>query len=65
MQISGVAKLSWPLVFKPLHDALMEDSLDRAEEAITGDLERRRSWSPYVRVLRRTLRTLGVGRPRA
>jgi hypothetical protein len=65
MQIGGVAKVSWPLVFRPLHDALMEDSLDRAEEAITGSLERKCSWSPYVRVLRRALRVLGVGRRRA
>ncbi|HYO91997.1 MAG TPA: hypothetical protein VEQ40_10185, partial [Pyrinomonadaceae bacterium] len=31
MQVSGGARLSWPLVFRPLHDALIEDALDRAD----------------------------------
>ncbi len=64
MQVRGVARLLWPLVFRPLHDALMEDSLDRAERAVTGRVERQRGWSPYVRVLRRAFRAVGVGRRR-
>ena len=28
---SGSAKLTWPLIFRPMHDALIEESLDCAE----------------------------------
>ncbi|NLU68949.1 SRPBCC family protein [Streptomyces sp. HNM0574] len=53
MRVRGSARLSWPLVFRPLHDAVLEDSLDRAELACTGALVRPARWSPYVRLLRR------------
>lgn len=59
MQLQGLARLSWPLVFRPLHDALIEDSLDCAEQAITGQAGKRARWSLYVRVLRRLLRRAG------
>jgi hypothetical protein len=64
MQLHGAARLLWPFVFRPLHDALMEDSLDRAEHSVTGQVERRRSWSPYVRLLRRAFSARGIGRRR-
>jgi hypothetical protein len=47
MRLHGWARLSWPLVFRPLHDALIEDGLDRA-----GVVGRPARWSPYVRLLR-------------
>jgi len=50
------ARLSWPLVWKPLHDALMEDALDRAEGAVTGQTPPLRPWPRYVHVLRRLFR---------
>lgn len=50
------ARLTWPLVWKPLHDALMEDALDRAESAATGRAIVPRPWPPYVRLLRRLLK---------
>ncbi len=50
------ARLTWPLVWKPLHDALIEDALDRAEAAVTGRAPAPRAWSPYVRLLRRLLK---------
>jgi hypothetical protein len=59
MQLQGPARLSWPLVFRPLHDALVEDSLDCAEQAITGQAGKPARWSLYVRVLRRLLRRAG------
>ncbi len=31
MKTHGMAQLSWPLIFRPLHDALIEDSLSFAE----------------------------------
>ncbi|MEU7038572.1 SRPBCC family protein [Streptomyces sp. NPDC046237] len=48
----GLARLTWPLAWRPLHDACMEDSLDRAELACTGAVRRPARWSPYVRALR-------------
>ena len=56
MRVRGPARLSWPLVFRPLHDALVEDSLDLAERAITGHLAKPARYSRYVRLLRRLLR---------
>ncbi len=51
VRASGRALLSWPLVFRPLHDALIEDSLDRAQLFCGEELEGAK-WSPWVRVLR-------------
>lgn len=48
---SGAGRLLWPLVFRWLHDACLEDLLDRASTAL-GHPTRTR-WSPWVRLLRR------------
>jgi hypothetical protein len=53
MRVSGVARLSWPLMFRWLHDALIEDALDRAEAAVTSRPLQERRWSLWVRFLRR------------
>ncbi|MFG2829427.1 SRPBCC family protein [Streptomyces sp. NPDC048434] len=53
MHARGPARLSWPLAFRQLHDAALEDSLDRAERACTGTVARPARWSRYVRLLRR------------
>lgn len=58
MQISGPALLTWPLFYRPLHDALMEDLLDRAEQALTGSVQRPARHSGWVRLLRRLGRRL-------
>ena len=47
----GAARLTWPLVFRPLHDALIEDSLDHAARAL-GEPPAEAPWSARVRVLR-------------
>ncbi|AZK94833.1 MULTISPECIES: SRPBCC family protein [Streptomyces] len=52
----GPARLTWPLFFRPLHDAVLEDALDRAERAGTGTVARPARWSPYVRLLRTAAR---------
>ncbi len=52
MDTRGVARITWPLFFRPLHDALIEDALDRAEEALTGALGEKARWSLWVRGLR-------------
>ena len=54
MKTTGPALFSWPLVFRPLHDALIEDSLSRAEASL-GFAPRRIPWSLWVRLLRRVL----------
>ncbi len=51
MNTSGPALFSWPLIFRPLHDALIEDSLTKAELALGLEPEFR-TWSPWVRFLR-------------
>jgi len=51
MQTHGPARISWPLVFKPLHDALIEDSLASAQVAL-GLAPNIQPWSVWVRMLR-------------
>jgi len=51
MQARGIAQVTWPLVFRPLHDALIEDSLAKAGRSLGQDQGRRR-WSRHVRILR-------------
>jgi hypothetical protein len=53
MRVSGVALLSWLLMFRWLHDALIEDALDRAEASVTSRPLQERRWSLWVRFLRR------------
>jgi hypothetical protein len=55
MRAHGPAGASWPLVFRPLHDALLEDALDRAERALTGGVRAPARWSRRVRLLRSLL----------
>ncbi len=47
----GWSRLAWPLVIRPIHDALHEDVLDRAQAALGGSPSAR-AWSPWVRFLR-------------
>lgn len=54
-RLTGPARITWPLVFRPLHDALIEDALDRAERASGGTAAEPARWSPWVRFLRRVL----------
>ena len=49
MAVHGPARLTWPLASRPLHDALIEDCLDRAEHDPTPHRPR---WGRYVRALR-------------
>lgn len=60
MRPRGMARLSWPLLFRPLHDALIEDAMAKAESAlgVPADV---RPWSAWVRALRYVF---ARGRPR-
>ncbi len=48
--------LFWTVVVRPLHDALLEDALDRAERAVTTSSHGSSRWSLWVRFLRFLLR---------
>jgi hypothetical protein len=50
-------RIAWPLIFRSLHDALIEDALDQAEIATTGRPARRHRSPLRVRLLRAALRT--------
>lgn len=45
--------LYWALAIRHLHDALIEDALDRAEHELTGTVRAPARWSARVRLLRR------------
>jgi hypothetical protein len=51
MNAQGPALLSWPLIFRPLHDALLEDSLALAQASL-GVVPQVYPWSPWVKFLR-------------
>jgi hypothetical protein len=53
VSLHGFGRLIWPLAIRWLHDAMIEDILDRAEQATTGTVAHPSRWSPYVRLLRR------------
>ena len=44
--------LHWLLLIEPLHDALLEDALDRAELAVNPSFSGSSRWSLWVRFLR-------------
>jgi hypothetical protein len=64
VRLTGTARLSWPLVFRPLHDALIEQALDNAVAA-AGDRPASLRWSAYVRGLRRLLAPPSIPAARA
>ena len=51
MSSRGPAVLSWALVYRPMHDALLEDSLATAQ-ATLGRTPEIRAWSLWVKALR-------------
>ena len=55
MGTTGSARVTWPLFFRPLHDALIEESLDRAEAELGGPPVPSARRSLWVRMLRAPL----------
>ena len=55
MNAHGLARITWPLIFAPLHDALVEDCLDAAAIAL-HEQPQSRPWSWRVRFLRSLFR---------
>lgn len=48
----GAALLKWTCVIRWLHDALIEDLFDNAEQVATGEVVHPARWSLWVRLLR-------------
>ncbi|MFG2147313.1 SRPBCC family protein [Streptomyces sp. NPDC048696] len=64
MRLHGTARLAWPLVFRWLHDTLIEDCLDRALHAFRPDDSDHRKMTAHVRMLRRlTSQTAARAKP--
>jgi hypothetical protein len=51
MKLNGSALFIWPLVIRPLHDALIEDALSTAQASL-GMAPQMRPWSPWVKLIR-------------
>jgi hypothetical protein len=55
-RLTGSMRLAWPLAVRWVHDAVVEDLLDRAEAVLGTGPARPARWTPWVRVLRAVLR---------
>ena len=51
MNLHGPALLTWPLIIRPLHDALLEDALAKAQSTL-GMVPQMTAWSPWVKLIR-------------
>jgi hypothetical protein len=51
MTLHGSALLTWPLIIRSLHDALLEDALATAQASV-GMIPQMQAWSPWVKILR-------------
>jgi hypothetical protein len=51
MELEGSALLTWPLIIRPLHDALLEDALATAQASL-GIIPQMLPWSPWVKLIR-------------
>lgn len=51
MRAHGPARVTWPAFYRPLHDALLEDSMAQAQASL-GQTPLIRKWSLWVRLLR-------------
>lgn len=54
----GPMKIGWPLVVRPLHDALVEDGLDNAVRELDGEAVEKRRLTRRVRAVRRGISLL-------
>ncbi len=63
MRTAGMAVLNWSLIIRPLHDALLEDAMDKVEGAFRG-AKPPRAWTRRVVFLRWLVRKSGGNRRR-
>ena len=57
MNTAGIATITWPLIFRHLHDALVEDGLSKAQKYL-NEHPLPVSWSRRVLFLRRVMAPL-------
>lgn len=50
--------LMWHVMVGPMHDAVLEEALDRAERYLGGEPEKPARWSLWVRTMRKRVRKL-------
>ena len=55
MKANGQALFTWPVIFRPLHDSLIEDAFNKAERQL-GLSAGKSDWSGWVRILRLLLK---------
>jgi len=63
MSASGLPWLNWFLFIRPLHDALIEDSLRLAEQFADVENPARKTWSPWVKCIRLLLKNKSLRNP--
>lgn len=56
-KLEGSMWFSWTFLFRPMHDALVEDTLDNAQLLFEPNIKRK-TWSLYVKFLRLMIRTI-------
>ncbi len=57
MRVKGTGILSWSLLFRWLHDALIEDAFDKIQTQLEPASTPTSNWIPWVRFLRWLLRS--------
>ncbi len=55
MDVSGADLFLWSLAIRPLHNALLEDALDKAENRFLTE-RRKTEWPVWVKILRKMLK---------
>ena len=61
--LEGPMVLLWPVIIRFMHDALIEDGLDRAEAWAERRVLKLRLWSPWVKILHWLERTVRKAQP--
>lgn len=56
-KLEGGMWLAWTFLFRPMHDALVEDALDNGQTLFEPNIKRK-NWSLYVRFLRFVMRII-------
>ncbi len=51
MSVHGSSLITWPLIFRPIHDSVFGDALDKAQASL-GQTPEIKPWSPLVKFLR-------------
>lgn len=55
MDVVGKGFLTWIIAIRPLHNALLEDALDKVENQYISE-KRKTEWTVWVKILRKILK---------